>query len=48
MDAERRLLAAERQALLEMRERGSIDNSVLRRLQQVLDISEERLQRGVH
>lgn len=48
LDAERRLLAAERQALLEMREQGSIDNSVLRRLQHVLDISEERLQRGVH
>jgi CPA1 family monovalent cation:H+ antiporter len=48
LDAERRLLAAERKALLEMRDRGSIDNTVLRRLQHVLDISEERLGRGVH
>jgi len=48
VDAERRLLAAERRALLEMREQGSIDNTVLRRLQHVLDISDERLERGVH
>lgn len=48
LDAERRLLAAERAALLEMREQGRIDNTVLRRLQRVLDISEERLDRGVH
>jgi CPA1 family monovalent cation:H+ antiporter len=48
LDAEQRLLAAERRALLEMRERGSIDNTVLRRLQHVLDISQERLDRGVH
>ena len=31
-----------------MREQGSIDNVVLRRLQHVLDISQERLDRGVH
>jgi CPA1 family monovalent cation:H+ antiporter len=48
LDAERRLLAAERRALLEMREQGSIDNTVLRRLQRVLDISDERLDRGIH
>ncbi len=48
LDAEHRLLAAERRALLEMREQGSIDNTVLRRLQHVLDISQERLDRGVH
>jgi len=48
VDAEHRLLAAERRALLEMREQGSIDNTVLRRLQHVLDISQERLDRGVH
>jgi len=48
LTAERRLLDAERRALLEMREQGSIDNTVLRRLQRVLDISEERLDRGVH
>jgi CPA1 family monovalent cation:H+ antiporter len=48
VDAEQRLLAAQLQALLEMRERGSIDNTVLRRLQHVLDISQERLDRGVH
>jgi len=48
VEAELRLLSAEREALLEMRERGSIDNTVLRRLQHVLDISEERLKRGVH
>ncbi len=48
VDAEQRLLAAQLQALLEMREQGSIDNVVLRRLQHVLDISQERLDRGVH
>lgn len=48
VDAEQRLLAAQLQALLEMRERGSIDNTVLRKLQHVLDISQERLERGVH
>jgi len=48
VDAEQRLLTAQRDALLELRERGSIDNTVLRRLQRVLDISEERLEHGIH
>ena len=48
IDAEQRLLDAQRRALLEMREDGSIDNTVLRRLQHVLDISQERLDHGVH
>jgi monovalent cation/hydrogen antiporter len=43
IEAEREVIAAERNALVEMRERGEIDNTVLRRLQHVLDISEERL-----
>jgi CPA1 family monovalent cation:H+ antiporter len=43
IEAEREVLAAERSALIEMRERGEIDNTVLRRLQRVLDIAEERL-----
>jgi CPA1 family monovalent cation:H+ antiporter len=48
VDAEQRLLTAQRDALLELREQGSIDNTVLRRLQRVLDISEERLEHGIH
>lgn len=43
IEAEREVLAAERSALVAMRERGDIDNTVLRRLQRVLDITEERL-----
>lgn len=43
IEAEREVLAAERSALVAMRERGEIDNTVLRRLQRALDISEERL-----
>ena len=42
-DAELEVLHAERAALVEMRQRGEIDNVVLRRLQRVLDITEERL-----
>ncbi len=41
--AERRLIEAERAALVAMRERGEIDNTTLRRLQRTLDFSEERL-----
>jgi monovalent cation/hydrogen antiporter len=48
VDAEQRLLTAQRDALLEMRDRGSIDNTVLRQLQRVLDISAERLEHGIH
>lgn len=43
VEAERRLLDAERRALIELRERGEIDNSAMRRLQRVLDVSEERI-----
>jgi monovalent cation/hydrogen antiporter len=42
-EAELEVLRAERAALIEMRQRGEIDNVVLRRLQRVLDITEERL-----
>ena len=42
-DAERRLIDAERRALIDMRERGEIDNTALRRLQRMLDLSLERL-----
>jgi Na+/H+ antiporter len=41
LEAEERLIAAERRALLEMRDRGEIDNTILRELQRVLDITEE-------
>jgi CPA1 family monovalent cation:H+ antiporter len=41
--AERELLDAERAALIEMRERGEIDNTIVRRLQRTLDIAEEQL-----
>ena len=43
VDAELEVIGAERQALIDMRERGEIDNTVLRRLQRMLDISEERI-----
>ena len=43
VDAELEIIGAERQALIDMRERGEIDNTVLRRLQRMLDISEERI-----
>ena len=42
-DAERRVLDAERRTLIEMRDRGEIDNTVLRGLQRTLDLAEERL-----
>ena len=41
LDAEERLVAAERRALLEMRDRGEIDNTVLRELERLLDVTEE-------
>jgi len=43
LDAEREVLAAEREALRELRQRGEIDNVVQRRLLRVLDVAEERL-----
>ena len=43
IDAESAVLDAERNALIEMRERGEIDNTVLRRLLRNLDSAEERL-----
>ena len=48
LEAEVRLVSAERRALLEMRERGEIDNTVVRELQRVLDITEQRLERMTH
>lgn len=45
VEAEARLLAAERRALLDMREHGEIDNTVLRQLQRVLDVAEETIER---
>ena len=42
LDAELQLIAAERSALIDLRTRGEIDNTVLRQLQRTLDISEER------
>jgi Na+/H+ antiporter len=42
LDAELQLIAAERTALIDLRTRGEIDNTVLRELQRTLDISEER------
>jgi CPA1 family monovalent cation:H+ antiporter len=43
MDAEREVIAAQRKAVIEMRERGEIDNVVLRRLQSGLDLTASRL-----
>ncbi|MBV9103276.1 MAG: Na+/H+ antiporter [Candidatus Eremiobacteraeota bacterium] len=43
LDAERDLVGVERRALITMRERGEIDNTVLRRLQRSLDLAEQRL-----
>lgn len=40
--AEHDVIAAQRQALIELRERGEIDNVVLRRVQHALDLAEER------
>lgn len=44
-EAERRLLNAQRDALLSLRDRREIDNTVLREMQRMLDVSEERLER---
>lgn len=41
-DAEREIIAAQRKAVIDMRERGEIDNVVLRRLQQNLDLTAAR------
>ena len=41
LEAEQRLIGAERRALLDMRDRGEIDNTILRHLQSVLDVTEE-------
>jgi CPA1 family monovalent cation:H+ antiporter len=41
-DVERELNAAQREAIIEMRERGEIDNVVLRRLQADLDLAASR------
>jgi CPA1 family monovalent cation:H+ antiporter len=41
-EAEREIIAAQRKAVIEMRERGEIDNTVLRRLQQNLDLTAAR------
>jgi monovalent cation/hydrogen antiporter len=48
IEAEGELLDAERNALIEMRRRGEIDNTVLRRLVRALDISDERLRKSSH
>ncbi len=44
-DAERDVILAERQALIEMRRAGQIDNAVLRRVQRSLDLAEQRTRR---
>jgi Na+/H+ antiporter len=41
-DAEREVIAAQRKAIIEMRERGEIDNVVLRRVQADLDLAASR------
>ncbi len=43
--AEREIINAQRQALIELRARGEIDNAVLRRVQTSLDLAERRLKR---
>ena len=43
LDAEQRLIEAERAALISMRDRGEIDSTTLHRLQRTLDFSLERL-----
>ncbi len=42
--AERELIAAERAKLIELRERGRIDNTVMRRLQRVFDLESVEIQ----
>ncbi len=44
-DAEHEVILAERQALIEMRHNGEIDNTVLRRVQRSLDLAEQRVRR---
>ena len=43
IEAEAELLKVERETLVDLRRRGEIDNTVLRRIQRRLDIGEERL-----
>ena len=43
--AEREVIDAQRKALIDLRERGEIDNAVLREIQRSLDLSESRLPR---
>jgi len=42
IDVERELIAAQRKAIIELRERGEIDNVVLRRVQRDLDLASTR------
>jgi monovalent cation/hydrogen antiporter len=42
-DAEREVIAAQRQALIDLRERGEIDNVVLRRVLSTLDLNASRI-----
>jgi monovalent cation/hydrogen antiporter len=44
-EAEREVIEAQREALIELRQRGEIDNVVLRGIQRSLDLSESRLPR---
>ena len=44
-DAEREILEVERATLIDLRNRGEIDNVVLRRLQLILDMQEVQLNR---
>jgi ribosomal protein L19E len=41
--AEREVIAAQREALIELRSRGEIDNAVLRRVLNSLDLAERRI-----
>jgi hypothetical protein len=42
LDVERELIAVQRRAIIELRERGEIDNVVLRRVQADLDLASSR------
>jgi NhaP-type Na+/H+ or K+/H+ antiporter len=45
LDAERQVISAERNALVQLREAGEIDNAVLRYVQAHLDLAEQRVMR---
>jgi hypothetical protein len=45
LDAERQVIGAERNALVQLREKGEIDNAVLRYVQAHLDLAEQRVMR---